>query len=400
MNAYDYLIIGGGMTADAAVKGIRELDPDGAIAILSNEADPPYSRPPLSKGLWNGKKNVKDLDCGTQENSVTLFLNRTATEIRRAEHCVVDSENEVHGYNRLLLATGGSPRRLPFDNGSVVYYRTLADYRALSQDMGDKKHYAVVGGGFIGCEMAAAMSQRGNAVTMIYPEDAPGAGIFPEEVSHALSNYYREKGISMLEGLKLSQLEQNGTALTLHLENGRSLEVDGVIAGIGIVPNTDLAERAGLNVTDGIVVDHQLRTRDDAIFAAGDVANFYVPALSQRMRVEHEDNALTMGRMAGRNMAGDEETYEHLPYFYSDLFEVGYEAVGHMDATYETVGVWQGIHDPGAWAYIREGQVCGVLLWNLFGQIDTGRGLIETRQRFARVELEENLKRILDAAKD
>lgn len=398
MNAYDYLIVGGGMTADAAVKGIRELDPSGTIVILSEESDPPYSRPPLSKGLWSGKKTVEAISCGTEEHDVDLILNRKVTEINRSEHCVIDSENEVHGYNRLLLATGGSPRRLPFGGESVVYYRTLADYRVLLSRLNGKDHFAVIGGGFIGSEIAAALKGKEKQVTMIFPEDHPGAGVFPEELAERLSDYYREQGITLMGKQKLSNLEVKGGQVSLCLENGHVIGVDGVVAGIGIVPNTELAEQAGLSVDNGIVVNHQLRTSDDSIYAAGDVANFFNPALDIRMRVEHEDNALTMGRMAGRNMAGAEETYDHLPFFYSDLFDVGYEAVGELRASLDTVGVWNGLHDPGVWAYLHDGQVRGVLLWNLFGQVDAGRALIGTRKRFAEPELEKRLRAIVEAA--
>lgn len=400
MNAYDYLIVGGGMTADAAVKGIRELDPKGTIAILTEEADAPYSRPPLSKALWSGKKSVEEIDCGTETRDVSLILNRKVTEINRTDHCVVDHENEVHGYSQLLLATGGTPRRLPFGDDAVMYYRSLADYRGLLTRVEGKKHFAVVGGGFIGSELAAALKGKGLQVTMVFPEDHPGAGIFPVELAERLSGYYREKGITLMEKQKLSNLEVEDGRISLCLENGHVIDADGVVVGIGIVPNTALAEQAGLSVDDGIVVDHQLRTTDHAIYAAGDVANFYNPALDRRMRVEHEDNALTMGRMAGRNMAGAEEHYDHLPFFYSDLFDVGYEAIGELHSTMETVGVWDGIHDPGVWAYLRDGQVRGVLLWNLFGQVDAGRGMIEAKERTTPPELEKKLRAIVDNAGD
>jgi len=371
MNAYDYLIVGGGMTADAAVKGIREMDPSGTIASLSAESDPPYSRPPLSKALWSGKKTVEGIGCGTTEHDISLMLNRKAVEINRSDHCVVDSENDVHGYNKLLLATGGSPRRLLFGDDVVIYYRSLADYRRLLAETENAQHFAVVGGGFIGGEMAAALTGKGKQVTMVYPEDAIGAGVFPAD---------------------------HGGRTSLGLDDGHDLDVDGVVAGIGIVPNTDLAESAGLHVDNGIVVDSLLRTTDQAIYAAGDVANFYNPALDRRMRVEHEDNALTMGRMAGRNMAGAEETYDHLPFFYSDLFDVGYEAIGELRSSLETVGVWSGLHNPGVWAYLHGGQVRGVLLWNLFGQIDAGRELISSSKGFSVESLKLRLQGILDAA--
>jgi NADPH-dependent 2,4-dienoyl-CoA reductase/sulfur reductase-like enzyme len=384
MKKYTYLIVGGGMTADAAVRGIRELDPKGSIALLTEEHVLPYARPPLSKDLWSGEKTVDDLDCGTEELDVDLFVGTRAVALNTATKRVSVS-TETFQYEKLLLATGIRPNALPFKETSVLYYRTLSDYWKLIDLLEQKEHFAVIGGGFIGCEMTAALLRMQTEVTMIFPEDAPGGRAFPNELANALSKLYRSRGANLLPGLKLSGIECEDTHCFLSLENGHSFSVEGVLAGVGSKPNTELAEAASLKVDDGIVVNRQLETSDASIFAAGDVARFYNPTLDRYIRVEHEDNALTMGRMAGRNMAGAKENYDHLPYFYSDLFNVGYEAVGLLDSSLQVVGQWKGLEEKNVFAYLENDRVCGVLLWNLFGQVDTARELIGNT--YARYEI-------------
>lgn len=191
----------------------------------------------------------------------------------------------------------------------------------------------------------------------------------------------------MLSGESLTRVEKPGTKYILHTESGTSIAADTVVAGIGITPNVSLAEGAGLEVDNGIVVDQYLQTSTADIYAAGDVANFYSPALGNRMRVEHEDNANTMGAAAGRNMAGEPTPYEHLPMFYSDLFDLGYEAVGELDARLEIVEDWKEPFTEGVVYYTKDGRVRGVLLWNTWDQVDNARALIASPGPWAEKEL-------------
>jgi NADPH-dependent 2,4-dienoyl-CoA reductase/sulfur reductase-like enzyme len=394
MKKYDYLIIGGGMTADAAIKGIRELDKEGSIGLLCRESEPPYRRPPLSKDLWSGDKDVEDISCGTAQYDVDILLGHAAEKIDPSAHNV-DAGGDVFNYKRLLIATGGIPRQLSFDDEGVNYYRTLADYLNLLRAQAEKNRFAVIGAGFIGSEIAAALTNKGKQVTMVFPEEFIGAGTLPPAVAQELSNLYVEKGVTLLPGLKLSGLECGPETYRLLLENGRKIEVDGVVAGIGIEPATELAENAGLEVDDGIVVNGMLLTTHKDIFAAGDVARFHNKHLSTSLRCEHEDNAVSMGRMAGRNMAGSHDIYDHLPYFYSDLFDAGYEAVGELNADLQLTGMWKGIDEKGAWAYHTNGSVRGVLFWNMFGKIDRGRALIAQNKSWTDGELEVHLKNLI-----
>jgi 3-phenylpropionate/trans-cinnamate dioxygenase ferredoxin reductase subunit len=387
MKKYTYLILGGGMTAAAAVRGIRSADPSGTIGLLSAEQHPPYKRPPLSKKLWAGKAE-SSIWLKLEEHDVSMHLGRTATQIVPAERRVVDDHGDSYGYETLLLATGGTPRRLPWDQGDdIIYFRTFADYQRLRELTSQGQRFAIIGGGFIGSELAAALRVNDKEVTMVFPGQNLFEHIFGADLSRFITDYYREKGVELITGDKPIGLERSSGGLLLRTEQGRELAVDGVIAGIGIVLNTQLAEAAGLQVDNGIVVDAHLRTNDPHIYAAGDVANVYSQALGVRRRVEHEDNANTMGRCAGRNMAGAAETFEQLPFFYSDLFELGYEAVGELDARHEMVVDWQEQYRKGVIYYLKEGRVRGVLLWNVWDQVDAARRLIASAGPFAAGEL-------------
>jgi NADPH-dependent 2,4-dienoyl-CoA reductase/sulfur reductase-like enzyme len=378
-----YLIIGGGMTGHAAAAAIREVEPEASVALLGAEADRPYARPPLTKGLWLGKP----------EESVWLaevpglqFLGgRRAVSLDPAAREVRDDQGEVHRYERLLLATGGTPRRLPFGGDRVIYFRTVADYRRLRAVPG--RRVVVVGGGFIGSELAAALAANGKEVAMVFPEPAIGANTYPSELAGYVTRVFREKGVRVLAGETVAGIEERGEATAVRTRSGAEIVADVVVAGLGIVPDTELAASAGIRCSNGIEVDERLETSAAGVYAAGDVARFPNEALGERTRVEHEDAALTMGRTAGRNMAGASERYTHLPFFYSDLFDLGYEAVGRLDARLETVASWKTPFREGVVYYLEGERVRGVLLWGIFGQVDAARSLIAGRSPVSRPAL-------------
>jgi NADPH-dependent 2,4-dienoyl-CoA reductase/sulfur reductase-like enzyme len=371
-----YLIVGGGLTADAACKGIREVDPDGTIMLVGEEAYAPYARPPLSKGLWKGDAE-STIWRGTARLGVDVRLGRRIIALDLREQVATDGEGQRYGYDRLLLATGGRPRRLPFGD-DVIYFRTFDDYRHLRTLADHGSRFVVIGGGFIGSEIAAALARTGCSVTMVFPEPGIGWRIFPAELSVALNDYYRNRGVKLLPGASVVGIERD----RITLGDGRMLEADAVVAGIGIEPNVELAAEAGLPVTNGIVVDALGRVGGRReVFAAGDVARFPVRALGGDLRVEHEDHAKSHGRRVGANMAGAAEPYDHLPFFYSDLFDLGYEAVGELDSQRQTVVELGELGDEGLVYYLdAEGGPRGVLLWNLFGHVDEARELIQAGQ--------------------
>ena len=295
---------------------------------------------------------------------------RSTSQARTAS----DDAGESHSYEKLLLATGGTPRRLPSGDGDVIYYRTLDDYRHLRDIAGDGVRVAVIGGGFIGSEVAAALASNGCSVTIVFPDSGIGARLFPAELSAFVNEYYREKGVTVLA----DELVESVSAGSVTTKKGTTIEADAIVAGLGIVPATELAEAAGLEVDDGVLVDELGRAggRDD-VFAAGDVARFPVAALGGTRRVEHEDHANTHGRVVGANMAGAAQPYDHLPFFYSDLFELGYEAVGDVDSRLDTVAEWAEPNRKGVVAYVDgDGKARGFLLWDAWGKVDSARELI------------------------
>ena len=370
-----YLIVGGGMTADAAGHGIREVDKDGPIVVVGSEPDPPYNRPPLSKALWKGEP-LESIWRAAAPGPTTLQLGRTVTALDLAGRTATDDRGETYAFEKLLLATGGVVRKLPFGIEGIVYYRTAADFRRLRALADKVSRFVVVGVGFIGSEIAAALAMNGKQVILVFPDPAIGARVYPAPLARFLVDYFREKGVEVLPGDTVTAARKDGERWALTTASGRRIEADGVVAGIGITPNTALAESAGLKVGDGIEVDELLRTGVSNVYAAGDVASFESPALGKRLRVEHEDNANTMGRIAGRNMAGAAEAYTHVPFFYSDLFDLGYEAVGDVDARLETAADWKTPFREGVVYYLRDRRVRGVLLWNVWGQVDAARALL------------------------
>ena len=375
MEHYTYIIIGGGMTGDAAVRGIRELDPAGSIAMIGYETDMPYARPPLTKGMWKGRPFAK-VWRGTDKLNVTFYLGREATKLNPTAKRVRDDHGDEYTYDKLLIATGGSPIHLPFGDEHIIYYRTLQDFERLRAIAEQKERFLVIGGGFIGSEIAAALKMQGKKVAMVFPDNSIGEKVYPADLSNYLNDFYRKKRVDLYPADAVIGFEKNASDLAVTTRGGRTFEVDGLVGGIGIRPNIELAKFASLKVENGIVVDDQLRTSIPDIFAAGDVAMFPHPTLGTLLRVEHEDNALMMGKQAGRNMAGAGEAYNHTPYFYSDLFELGYEAVGELSSKLETFSDWQEKFQKGVVYYLKDGRVRGVLLWNVWEKLKEATALM------------------------
>ena len=386
MKRRKYLVVGGGLAADAAIRGIREVDRAGSILAVSDEDDPPYDRPPLSKALWKGAP-LDTIWRHTELSGAELRLGARIVALDPGSKTARNAAGETFAYEKLLLATGGSPRRLRNADSSVIYFRKLADFRRMWELAKRHAEFAVVGGGFIGSEIAAALALNGRKVSLLFPGSCIGDRLYPRPLANFLNVYFRKRGVDVRFNERIERIEKQTDKVVIRTGENGTTAVDVVVAGIGIEPNVDLAEFAGLTVAGGIVVDEMLRTSDPDIYAAGDVANFPCRALERRLRFEHEDNAEAMGRTAGRNMAGRCDAYRHLPFFYSDLFDFGYEAVGEIDSRMETAEDWLQKFQKGVIYYLADGRVRGVLLWNVWGQVDAARELIVSRRQHKPGEL-------------
>ena len=392
---YDYVIVGGGLAGASAVEGIRSQDPEKSILLLSRENHPPYHRPPLSKGLWFGKETLEQVpvqsDAFYREHKVELALRREVEELDPIGKKVWDDHGATYEYGELLLATGGWPRRLNVEGAElegIHYYRFLEDYLHLERIKDRFRHALVVGGGFIGMEMAAALRHSGKGVTLLYPEEYPLKRVLPRELGLFVADYYREKGVETVSGEQVTKFETRDGEITATTQNNNQVSTELVIVGVGIEPEIDLAEAAGIAANHGIEVDEYGRTNNEHIWAAGDVAEFPSLALDKRMRVEHWDHAKMHGRAVGANMAGAHRPYTHLPMFYSDLFDLGWEAVGEVDATLDTHAVWKQEFREGIVFYLQGDVVRGVLLWNVWEKVDWARRLIQQAQPMSGSERE------------
>ena len=379
---YDYVIVGGGMAADAAARGIRELDLDGSIAILGDEADPPYERPPLSKDLWRDPAAHEPFLGTDGATDAQLHLSTRVNSIDRGGRTVT-ADDDLYGYRALLLATGGRPRELNLGpSKQVVYFRTIGDYHRARALAGG--NVVVVGGGFIGTEMAAGLAMSGARVTFLTGDDQVGSRQYPPGLAARIRQTFDEHGVDVRTTTQARWLERSSVGTVLvHAQTGDtpvSFAADGVVLGLGIEPNTELAQACGLPVDGGVVVDRYLRTVDPLVFAAGDIAS-YPDSILGRRRVEHVDQATVSGRSAGRAMAATLtgrplDPYTHTPFFYSDIFELGYEAVGRLDASLPMFEDWSSPQETGVVYYLDDDALVGVLLWNVWDSTDAARALL------------------------
>jgi NAD(P)H-nitrite reductase large subunit len=381
---YDYVIVGGGLTGASAVEGIRELDSSGSILLICEESHLPYDRPPLSKKLWFGKMKVADIFLHDQafydKHAVTLALESKMTRIDPLNKTVTSTDGKAFKYKKLLLATGCKVKTLTIPGGDldgICYFRSLDDYLRIREEAAEDKSAIVVGGGFIGSELVAALNINKLNVTMIFPGALLCDRVFPDYLGQAVQHRYRDKGVRVLASDKPVSFSKNGTGFITRTENGEEIKSDLVIVGVGVTPEMELAKSGGLEVGNGIVVNEYLETSHQNIYAAGDNAYFPNFVLGISTRMEHWDNALNQGKWAGRNMAGAHSKFTYQPYFFSDLFEFGYEATGEVDSKMNTFADWQKENDTGVIYYLRDGVVRGVMMCNVWDKVEVARELIK-----------------------
>lgn len=383
---FKYIIIGGGLAGASAIEGIRSRDDSGSIALFCKEARLPYDRPPLSKGLWFGKTTLDQLPVYPESfyssNNVHMFPGTEITEIDPPKKHVVDGDGHHYQYDKLLIATGGTPRRLSFGEGVVRYYRTVDDYMQLLEATTHYDSFTLIGGGFIGSELSAALNTMGKNVTMIIQSRYLLHKTLPEALARFVTEYYRDKGVTIVGDDVPTNAVRSDGEVHLSTREGKKLTADVVIAAIGLNLHLEMYKRAHLKVENGVSVNAFLQTSFPDIYAAGDVAYFPSKSLDKNIRIEHWNNAQAQGRHAGENMAGANKPFEYLPYFYSDLFDLGFEAIGELDSKLTTFADWREEFREGVVYYLDDELVKGVLLWNVWGKVDEARALIDRKKQY------------------
>jgi 3-phenylpropionate/trans-cinnamate dioxygenase ferredoxin reductase component len=331
-----FAIVGASLTGARAAEGLRDNGFTGRIVLIGEENERPYERPPLSKGYLLGtdpreKAYVHEPDWYA-EHDVELLLGERATGLDPAAHTLTLDGHDPIPYDKLLLATGSRVRRLDVpgaDAPGVRYLRTMTDADALVTGLTAARHVVVIGAGWIGLETAAAARARGADVTVVELDSAPLRRVLGDEVAEVFAGLHREHGVTFRFGVGVREFEAtDGTLTSVVLTDGTRLPADLAIVGVGITPATELAEAAGLTVDNGVVVDANLRTSDPDVYAAGDVANIAHPLLGRGIRVEHWSNARNGGTAAARAMLGEPVSYDRIPYFFTDQYDLGMEYTG------------------------------------------------------------------------
>jgi NADPH-dependent 2,4-dienoyl-CoA reductase/sulfur reductase-like enzyme len=380
---YRYVIVGGGTAAAAAIEGIRAHDADGSILLVSRENHLPYRRGPLSKEAWGGTFDLDRLSLHAaayyDELKVEVRLRREIVEMDAENHVLWDERGDSVGFDQALVATGCRPRRLQAagaETSGVRYYRDLEDFLDLERRLERIQHVTLVGGNFTALELASTLRARGKEVTFIFPEEYPLHRMLPRDLGEGVVEYLRRLEIETVSGDTIVQVNEAGEFLHAKTYNGYDLTTQLILVDQGGEAQVELAEAAGLDTDDGIVVDEYGRASRPGVWAAGDVAEFPYLALGQLMRVEGSDHAEHHGRAVGANMAGANVPYDHMPIKWFTLGDLRFEGVGELSSRTDHQEVWLEPGHEGVIFYLRDDIVRGVLLCNVPDRIEWARGLI------------------------
>ncbi len=379
----NFIIIGGGLAGVSAAEELRKQGFDGTIQLIGKEAHAPYIRPPLSKGYLNGSDGLDAVFVHPEEwyaeNKIELHTGMTVLGVDAAAHEVTVSGDKSLPYDKLLLATGSSARILKIDGAEldgVHYLRTLDDSNALQKKLaGGGQKLVLIGSGWIGMEVGATARTLGNEVTILEQVPIPLAGAIGDELGTMFADLHKEHGADLRMSVVVDKIVgENGKVSGVQLDSGEIIPADLVLIGIGAVPNVSLAEGAGLTTENGIVVDQSLRTSDPDIYAAGDVASAFHPLANMRLRSEHWANALNEGPAAARGMLGQKVSFEDIPYFYTDQYDVGMEYSGYGPMTRGAKVVFRGNREGREFVafWLKDGKVVAgmnVNVWDVNDQV-------------------------------
>ena len=387
MNAETYVVVGAGPAGARAVEALRGEGFDGQVVVIGEEEHRPYERPPLSKGYLAGDQKREEIELLSQawfdQNDVELLLGRPAVRIDPGARVVHMSKGERVGYDRLLLTTGSAVRRLPVpgaDLAGVLTLRSVGDSDAIRDAIAAGGPLVVVGGGWLGLEVAGVARSAGLDVTLVEVADQPLAAVLGADVGEQFAVLHQEHGVDVRVGTGVTAFRGTRRVEAVELADGSVLPAAAVVTGVGIRPRTELAESAGLAIDNGVVVDAQLRTSDPRIWAAGDVANAANDWVGHAVRVEHFANAEDQGRFVGRAIAGAEDRWGRPPFFWSDQYDAGLEYRGWADPASARVvrrGSWQ----DGAWmAFWLDGdRIAAGMHVNAWDDADTVKALVTER---------------------
>jgi NAD(P)H-nitrite reductase large subunit len=384
---FDYLIIGGGLAAASAVDGIRDLDAEGTIAVLADESEPPYHRPPLSKEYLQTPEATRDLlhvkpEGWFEEARVTLLNGVRANSLVPRDMTVATTAGEVFRGERILLAMGGRPHSLAIsgtDLDGVSTFRTVGDAERLRKRAQHAESALLIGGGFIGMELAASLTRFGVKPTVLESADRVWPGMLPPVLSYFVQGYFEERGVRFELAAEVEALLGSETVEGARLVDGRELQAEVAVIGVGLRPNEELAAEAGLAVMDGVIVDPFGETSHGHIYATGDLARFPDPVFGDAARVEHWDHARTHGRLVGRNMAGAHEPYEHVSYFYSDVFDLGFSALGRPAQADDVRVVGELSAERSLVVSGQAGRVSGIILINAIDRLEACREIVRAQ---------------------
>jgi 3-phenylpropionate/trans-cinnamate dioxygenase ferredoxin reductase component len=388
MSKQTFMIVGASLAGGKAAGELREQGFDGRIVLIGAEDEVPYERPPLTKDYLRGesereKAYVHPADF-YEQHDIELLNGVTVSGIDAGASRVTLDDGRELDYDKLLLTTGAEPRRITVPGSEldgIYYLRTLADCDVLRRRLDDSARVAVVGAGWIGSEFAASARQLGREVSVIDPLALPNERIFGPEIGAFYRDVHVQHGVEMILGQGVEAFEGDGTVARVRTSGGRVVECDFAVVGIGIAPRTQLAVDAGIAVDNGIVVNERLEASAAGVFAAGDVANAWHPFYEQRIRVEHWSNALNQGPAAARAMLGQDVSYDRIPYFFSDQYDVGMEYSGYATSWDEVV--FRGDRDGGEFIafWLSDGRVVAGMNVNVWDVNQHVQQLIRSRHR-------------------